>query len=172
MIAVNTFRISFYCAIHPFPKIQGAAATEGIGNNPVTHHPRACFKPSIVDPAGQILFSVFRGSTTAAPRRSRHTDIDFMNPPLNLQIWLKDGSMLKDWALARADIQVAGLAFDMNTFDKLDDAYLYALDGSKIYRDRVTGTVDVQGPGVIGSLKLAIDQIDEMVRSAPPAPSR
>jgi hypothetical protein len=84
---------------------------------------------------------------------------------LKVQIWLKDGSIFKDWILTQAEIKVGGLAFDMNTFEKLDHAYLYVAGGSKIYRDRVTGNIDVRGPSMTDSLKLAIDQVEDMVRS-------
>ncbi len=81
---------------------------------------------------------------------------------MKLQIWLKDGSILKDWTLTQADIKVGGLAFDISTFEKLDDSYLYVSGGSKIYRDRVRGTVDVHSPGITDSLELSIEQIEEM----------
>jgi hypothetical protein len=88
-----------------------------------------------------------------------------MNDALQVKIWLKDGSILKDWTLTQTDIKVSGLAFDIHTFAKLDDAYLYVSDGTQVYRDRVTGTIDAHGPGVTGSLKVAIEQIEQMVLS-------
>jgi len=88
-----------------------------------------------------------------------------MDSIVRLKIWLKNGSMLKDWTLTQADIKIEGVPFDFGTFEKLDDAYLYITDGSKIYRDLVKGTVDVHIPGIAGSLRLAIEQIEEMVRT-------
>ena len=76
--------------------------------------------------------------------------------------------MLNDWTLVKADIKVGGVAFDIDTFDKLDDAYLYSTDGSQIYRDRVTGTIDVHAPGITSPLTLSIEQVEEMLRSADP----
>ena len=87
-----------------------------------------------------------------------------MNSTLKVQIWLKDGSIFKDWTLTQAEIKVGGLAFDMDTFEKLDHAYLYLADGSKIFRDRVTEDIDVRGPGMTSSLKLAIEQVEDIVR--------
>jgi hypothetical protein len=92
-----------------------------------------------------------------------------MNSTMKLQIWLKDGSIFKDWTLTQSDIKVGGLAFDINRFEKFDDAYLYGTDGSKINRDRVSGTIDLHGPGITGSVKLSLDQIQDMARSAPGA---
>jgi hypothetical protein len=39
-----------------------------------------------------------------------------MKSTIKLLIWLKDGSIFKDWTLTQADIKVGGLAFDINTF--------------------------------------------------------
>jgi hypothetical protein len=86
-----------------------------------------------------------------------------MKSNITLQIWLKDGSIFKDWTLTQADIKVGGLAFDINTFRELDSAFLYVSDGTKIYRDRVTGTIAVHGSGITGSLTLSIEQIEDML---------
>ena len=88
-----------------------------------------------------------------------------MNSSSKLKIWLKDGSLLKDWTLTQTDLKVGGLSFDFDTFQKLDDSYLYLTDGSKVYRDRVKGTIDVHSPAITDPLRLALEQIEEMLRA-------
>jgi hypothetical protein len=90
-----------------------------------------------------------------------------MDANLNVTIWLKDFSILKNWTLTRSGLTVDGTPLDINKLAKVDNAYLYFTDGSQVYRDRISGTIKVAGPGVSGSLTLNIDQVEELLVNGP-----
>ncbi len=90
-----------------------------------------------------------------------------MEANLNVTIWLKDFSILKNWKLTRSSLTVNGALLDITKLAKIDDAYLYLTDGSQVYRDRVAGTIDVAGPGVAGTLTLGVGQIQELILNSP-----
>ena len=83
---------------------------------------------------------------------------------MTVRIWLKDGSVLKDWNLKSAEIKVGGLPFDINALSKIDSAYLYTAS-AKISRERVTGTIDLEAAGLSGTMKLSVDQISDLSRN-------
>ena len=90
-----------------------------------------------------------------------------MDANLNVTIWLKDFSILKNWTLTRSSLTVNGAPLDITKLAKIDDAYLYLADASQVYRDRVAGSIDVAGPGVSGTLTLDVDQIQELLVNNP-----
>jgi hypothetical protein len=87
------------------------------------------------------------------------------NPWMKISIWLKDGSAFEDTTVAGASIKVDGQPFDINTVDKVDNAFWYTVGGAKIYRQQVTGSIQLVVAGVSGNLTIGVDDIDELVRS-------
>jgi hypothetical protein len=87
--------------------------------------------------------------------------------PLNIKVtvWLKDGSIFKDWTLTNADIKIGGLPYDIGTLEKVEDAFLYTSNGTKVYRERVTGSIDIVGIGLAGPLKLNVEQVSALNRT-------
>jgi len=91
------------------------------------------------------------------------TQCAFQSEFMKFKIFFKDGSILQAAVLVSADIKIGGLPFDIKTMQKIDDAFFYTSAGSKIYRDQVTGGIEVAIPGVTGPLKISIDQIRDLV---------
>ncbi len=85
---------------------------------------------------------------------------------MKVKVWLKDGTILQNWTLTQSDIKVDGVAFQINTLDKIDSAYLYTLTGDKIYRQRVSGDIELRSPIAAGPLKVAVKQISDLNRVA------
>jgi hypothetical protein len=85
-----------------------------------------------------------------------------MNPNTKIDLWLKDGSNLKGWILVSTDLKISGSSLDLHALERVDNAYVYTSGGNKIYRERVTGTIDILGAGLGGPLKLGLDQVDVM----------
>ena len=85
-----------------------------------------------------------------------------MNPNSKINLWLKDGSVLKDWLLVSADLRIAGLPLDVGTVERVDDAFLYLAGGSKVYRERVGGSLTLAAVGMTDPLKLSMDQVAVM----------
>ena len=83
---------------------------------------------------------------------------------MKVKVWLKDGSILQNWNLTQSDIKVDGVKFDISTLDKIESAYLYTLTGDKIYRGRVSGTMELHSPIAAGSLKLPVGQVSVLIR--------
>ena len=84
---------------------------------------------------------------------------------MQVSIWLKDGSEYKNATLVSGDIKVDGQLLDTGKLSEIDNAYLYTSDGAQIYRDRVTGNIQISEGGIAGNLTLGIDQIDELERA-------
>ncbi len=83
---------------------------------------------------------------------------------MKISLWLKDGSVYKNATLAGAQLKVDGQPLDINNLDKIDDAYLYTLGGAQIYRNQITGSIQVTLAGVAGNLTISIDQISDLDR--------
>jgi hypothetical protein len=86
-----------------------------------------------------------------------------MNLNGKVNIWLKNGSIFKEWVLVGADLKISGISFDVNVLQKVDDAYLYDTAGSQIFRELVTGSIKVRGPGLNQPLSLDLEMINEML---------
>ena len=85
---------------------------------------------------------------------------------MQVSIWLKDGSVYKNVNLLSATIKVDGQALDVGSLAKIDDAYLYTFDGTQIYREQVTGNIQIGVTGISGGLTIGIDQIADLGRVA------
>ena len=84
---------------------------------------------------------------------------------VKVKIWFTDGSILQNCNLTSADLKVFNMPFDISRLDKMDDAFLYCQDGTKIYRrDNVTGSVELTIAGLAGTVKLPQDKINELQR--------
>jgi hypothetical protein len=85
---------------------------------------------------------------------------------MRVSIWLNDGSIYQNSTVTGSNITVDGRAFDINTLDRMDNAFLYTLGGAKIYRNQVGGSLSVAVDGVAGGLTISVDQIDDLKRSS------
>jgi hypothetical protein len=86
---------------------------------------------------------------------------------LKVNIWFTDGSSFQNCTLVGADLEVLGIPFDISKLDKMDNAYLYSLDGAKIYRnDDLTGSVELSIAGLTSTMQVPQEKIDELERVA------
>jgi hypothetical protein len=84
---------------------------------------------------------------------------------MQVSIWLKDGSVYKNAKLLGSNMTIQGQAVDIGSLDRIDDAYLYTLDGAQIYKEQITGGIQIGLAGVSGGLTISIDQIADLERN-------
>lgn len=83
---------------------------------------------------------------------------------MKISLWLKDGSVYNGCTLTNSNVKIDGASFDITKLDKIDDAYLYTLDGAKIYRDHTSGSIQIGTAGVANGLTINVSDISDLER--------